>query len=32
MSGLQHELHKSRSQLASSCLEGQQLQEEVQAR
>ena len=32
MSGLQHELHESRSQLASSCLEGQQLQEEVQAR
>lgn len=32
MSGLQHELHTSRSQLASSCLEGQQLQEELQAR
>eukprot|EP00891_Asterochloris_glomerata_P004784 jgi/Astpho2/4784/fgenesh1_pg.00067_%23_229_t len=31
MSGLQHELHTSRSQLASSCLEGQQLQEELQA-
>ena len=32
MSGLQHELHESKSQLASNCLEGQQLQEEVQAR